>query len=777
MLLPAAVAAGLLVALAGLACVRTAPPAARWLAMLVALAFAVVAGLSDRTATRRIEPQPQQVGLDGDEVARRTAMLRAAARAGPRVHELELRWERAPIANGRAPTAALGARARLPDAMPFAPEDVRLRAAARAEVDRPTLLEVEVDGLADDVPAELVVRDRGGEVLRQQVVVGPRPATVAFTPVRAGRYEVSLRVAAGAHRVTATGGFDATLPAEILVVEPTGVVAAALRAQGERVREARGLPSDWRRHQRIVLGRDLPVAQQEELGAAVHDGIGLFVLGIAFGGAGAPLRELLPVRVLPEQPEPTERDGVGGGAGPEPADPQPPPVPADPEPKPPEPIAGTEGAGPISKDPVEVDKHTIAMILVVDRSGSMGDALPDGFTAMSYAKTSALRTAQALSEGDRVGLVTFGDKGAGKVELPLTDATRRDEIAAGIERLAHRRGEMTYLLAGLEQAQAQLQAAPEAVKHVVVVTDGMFMVTEDLALTRIAHRMREQSRATLSIIAINAQNSPSKFKELARTVATTGGGTYFEAPVASGVPKLVSAEVARALSRVGREPNTPGDERGEPPPRTPEPTPPPEQPEPADEPDPEPAAEPPRALPVIAVCESELLQPTPVEWPTLGAAVACEAPLDSTVLLVVGEQGWPLLTFANRGLGRVGAFAADLGGEAGRAFREAEEFPAWLSQWLAATAAAERTAQPEDLRAGGEVSPPAPVPADVRHLRALTGGPPLAADEPALALQPVVGSEVVEQVSRLAPLLLPLLLLLALAERWLGARALRRGQS
>jgi hypothetical protein len=41
----------------------------------------------------------------------------------------------------------------------------------------------------------------------------------------------------------------------------------------------------------------------------------------------------------------------------------------------------------------------------------------------------------------------------------------------------------------------------------------------------------------------------------------------------------------------------------------------------------------------------------------------------------------------------------------------------------------------------------------------------------------VVGSAVVEQVSRLAPWLLPLLLLLAIAERVATARALRRGRS
>ncbi|MEC8253391.1 MAG: VWA domain-containing protein, partial [Planctomycetota bacterium] len=649
------------------------------------------------------------------------------------------------------------------------PDDVRIRAASRAEVERPTALELEVAGLQRELSGELVVRSPDGDILRQEVLLGAGAVEVSFTPTRAGDYEAVLEVAVGAHRVTASGSFTVAPPSEVLVVEPSGVVASALRAQGVRVREEAQWPLDWRRHQRVVLGRKLFGPQQRALADAVRDGVGVFVLAAAFGPEGSALRDLLPVRPLPVR----AADGAGTGGGVT-SDDEAAPQPEPPPPTPPDRIGDTSGAGPISEEPVEVDKHAIAMVLVVDRSASMGTMLADGMSKMAYARTSALRTAQALGEGDRVGLVTFGDQGAGRIDLPLTDAAEREVVERGVEKLVERQ-EWTFLLSGLRSAHAQLRDTEAAVKHVVVITDGEFQMGQSLALSREAFRMRTASKITVSIISIVDSQTDPDFKSKARDVARDGGGVFVATGEASAVPVLVSGEVTRALSRVGREPNRPGDGEepapdGPPPPEEP-PPPPDDPPPPQDEPPPAPPETP--ALAVFSVAESPLLLPEPDEWPKLGAAVPCEARHDSRVLLAVGEQGWPLLSYANRGLGRVGAFAADLGGDAGRSFRGAADFPAWLAQWLEAVSVAEPSMAPADLREVGEVLPAAPVPQDLAYLRALGGGPPRAA---APAAEDVVGAAGLEQVGRDAPWLMVALLALAIAERWLGARALRRGE-
>ena len=147
----------LLLAAFGLAAVRTAPALARWLALLVAVAFAVVVSLADNTKVREVAMRPQVADLAGSTQDTRTAMLLAASAAGPRVSELQLRWQpswRSPesgeqqTASVRQPgVAALGAVAMAPASLPFAPSDVRIRAISQLRVDRPALFEVEVLGL------------------------------------------------------------------------------------------------------------------------------------------------------------------------------------------------------------------------------------------------------------------------------------------------------------------------------------------------------------------------------------------------------------------------------------------------------------------------------------------------------------------------------------------------------------------------------------------------------------------------------------------------------
>lgn len=804
----------LLVAILGLAAVRTASVLARWLALLAAIAFAVVINLADRTEQRPVQARLQRADLMSDLQDTRTSMLMAAALAGPRAVELQLHWQPTwPGAvgsgksdddlAGRSDGAVLGATAVVPAALPFSPEDIRIRAMSELRVSRPALLEIEVVGLTADLVADILIGDDANQAVRETMTISSQPVTVAFTPSRVGYHEVSLQIRVGEHQVSVSGSFQVQAPDEILVVDANSVVAAALRVQGERVRETQSWPSDWSRHSRIVLGRALPVAEQAALVEAVSDGTGLFVLPPAFGDEGAPLREVLPIRPLPmvagDAGGSDDRSGKDGEPAPvdRPSDPEqfeepakPTPIaPSQPPKDLPEPpgLGDTQGAKPLSKDPVEVDKHAIAMVLVVDRSGSMGTEVSSGVSKMSYAKTSALRTAQALDVGDQVGLVTFGARGAGRMELQLTDATERVAIERGINRLLHV-NENTWLLSGLRTARAMLDAESVAVKHVVIITDGEFRIEQSAALRSEAFKMRSSGKITVSIISIIDDLTDAGFKVKAQEIASDGGGAFIATKNIQAVPVIVSSEVSRALSRVGRRPRSDGS--GDQPSRDPEPTPPeplpdeplpdeplPDPPEP-EEPEPQPDIL--VRLPVHAVTTSALLEPVPGAWPSLGGVAKSEAPLETRVLLVAGDDGWPLLAYANRGLGRVGVFAAELGGEDCREFRAASAFPGWLSQWLAATSSASEAVQSSDVRGLGEIVPRAPVPADVRWLTRVSGGDLVTQatqiDGGDLEVGEVVGSEVIRQAEQVAPLLLVVLLLLALGERLTSTFVLRRGR-
>lgn len=745
-------AAIVLVAGAALLGVRSAPPTARWLAWCTVLLFAVAS--EDPQRVDFVPTVPRTAGADADGGP--AAVLGAATKAGPRAVDLTVAWsDPLAMAFGAGP---LGARADLPrEPLPVDPRRVQVRALGDTAVGRPLLLQIEAPGLAA-AEGELVLRRDGAELARPAFTLDERGLAVcSWLPDAAGTLTVSCELRALGHRLRGEGTLPIGPAPRLLVLEPSGVVAAALQAQGLAVDRADALPADWRERPALVLGRALSDDEQRAVVAAVQDGLGAFVLAPAFGGEDAPLRSLLPLRPLPPTGDGARGEGQRTAATPPTT--EPPPAP-DTRP----PSGDTAGATPVGREPIEVDKRAIAMVLVVDRSFSMGMRLPNGRTKMSYAKTSALRTAQALTAGDHVALVTFGSKNAGRVELPLTDATELATVRGGIERLAHA-AEETFLLSGLRLADELLADARAAVKHVVVLTDGEFRREEALAMQDLARRMRLERRATVSMISIIDRDSDPAFKGEAELLTRLGGGQFFAIEDPTFVPSLVSAEVTRALQRVGREPADAegADARTPPAPQPPEPPPPA-----AAAPDPAAAR-----LVVRAVEPSALLLPATETWPTLGAAVPGTAPLDAQVLLVAGDAGWPLLAFANRGLGRVGAFAADLGGADGGEFRADPAFPGRFAQWVQAVlpATLPRTSPP--LLGPVQVEPAVPTHRDVAWLTELTGAPPVVLPAPP---PPAARREVASEAPRWSLALLLVLVALALCERYAGLWTLQRAR-
>lgn len=763
----------------GLCLVPSARPMARWWGWLVLLAFATTALLQPGVQWRERAPKTAHLDLPASSVAARTTLLAAAARVEPRAQDLVVRWQppASPSLDAEAHMAhAFGAAVVAPPPLPLAPNDLQLFALGELVAGRPVALRVATPQLERPLPAALTVRNGAARLLQQDMMVGgDEPATARFVAPAEGELTFELAVRAGAATLRASGTASLVPPPRILVLEPSGLAAEALRAQGVQVTTGAEAPADWREFAAVLLGGPLPADDQQRLVAAVLDGTGVLALGPSFGVDEAPIRALLPVRPDPVQPdEGAGERGAGepGSAHAPPSEPPPSePPPTKPDPTPPDPA----DAGRVGDQPIDVDKHTIAMVLVVDRSGSMGQVLANGRTKMSYAKSSALRTAQALGAGDQVAIVTYGNKDQGRVELPLTDATDRDLVGAGIGRLAHA-SELTFLLSGLRRAQELLAGSTAAVKHVVVITDGEFFVSEDLALKSLARALRSDGKATLSVIAITDANTAPAFLALSEEMTKAGGGQFLPISDPTAVPTFVVAEVTRALQRVGRTPRD-GDgadavANDAPPPPERRPEPPSREPLPAE---PRPAEPTVRRLKVRAVAGSPLLLPEPQpSWPELGGALAGTAPFEAQVLLVAGDDGWPLLAFVNRGLGRVGAFAADLFGDEGAAFRSEASFPGRLAAWLQSVLPVRPEPAPRSLLTAASCDPPLPTPREATALAAFAGGPP--EGEPA---EPEPWSEraLVADLGALAPWLLAALVALAGLERLFAWWALQRGRS
>lgn len=759
----------LLLALPALWLVRTVRPLARAAMFLAMVAIAAAAldlqhpGTASRDARAvvvatgespdlaRLATPP---GASGAAVEVRTAALGrlgeelaiAVARAGPRTAERVLAWA-GPTA-GLPPTALSGLfDGRTTTApLPFDPSQLRMRSAGVVQRDRPAEFSLALPGASVELTLRVRISDpQGGAVLDAPVVLMPRQSAVlAFRPERAGEHRIECSSLADGIALQWAGSLAVVEPGPIAVLdEDGGPVAAALEAQGLQVRDGAAALQQLGDCAALVLAQPLDPGRAALVATAVQDGLGLVLVGRALA-ADTALADLAPVHVLPPVLPPAgpgQGAGAAGGGAPDPGqqpsparpDPVPPPEdpsrlqpdpvpPAPPQPGEKPPVGQLPPAKVLPGGPVEVDRRSIAMVLVVDRSGSMGQTDGAGTTRMSHAKTAALRTAEALMEGDQVALVTFGNQDAAALVLPLTDVTARDVVREGVARLGAQ-NESTHLLDGLRVARRQLQASKAAVRHVVVISDGGVVLDERLALTALAGELARDG-CTMSLIQISGDDTSPTQRRFAEELTKTGGGTYWPVADASRVPVLVSGEVVRALDRVGRRPGGPGaggagteaaqaapspSQPNVPEPPRPKPTPPePLRPEP-----PPPVASAP--LEVRSVSDSPLLEPRSVPWPRIGRVVAAAGREDAQTLLVAGDTGQPLLAFANRGLGRVAALAAEPVVENEGFFADAA-FPGRLAQWVTAVRRPIARAEAANLVAVASVEPRLPTAAQLAAL-------------------------------------------------------------
>ena len=206
--------------------------------------------------------------------------------------------------------------------------------------------------------------------------------------------------------------------------------------------------------------------------------------------------------------------------------------------------------------PVDMDVRNkeqspnLALVLVVDKSGSMGrchcnnpDALPGQYAAVEsgqpkvdIAKEAIMRAAAALGPQDYLGVVAFDQNAHWMIEVkPLPDFVSLEQSIGGMPAQGQ-----TNLRAGVEQAYEALQKVEARYKHIILMTDGWVREGE---LTPLATEMRDHG-ITLSVVAAG-EGSARYLEELAQS----GGGRYYPAVDILRVPDFFLKETVQAVGR------------------------------------------------------------------------------------------------------------------------------------------------------------------------------------------------------------------------------------
>lgn len=184
-----------------------------------------------------------------------------------------------------------------------------------------------------------------------------------------------------------------------------------------------------------------------------------------------------------------------------------------------------EKALPVTLTPPQKEERHTAMVLVIDKSGSMRKE-----NKILYAKEGARAMARNLKDTDLLGVIGFDQEPFVVVPLEYLGKTRND-IDDRIDRLKASGG--TFLLPALQEAKRQLERQPAARKQIVILTDGETGGSGSSYLDLVT-AMHKEEKMTISAIAVGEQPN----LRLLSRLADYGGGAFHHTADPSTLPDL-----------------------------------------------------------------------------------------------------------------------------------------------------------------------------------------------------------------------------------------------
>ena len=188
----------------------------------------------------------------------------------------------------------------------------------------------------------------------------------------------------------------------------------------------------------------------------------------------------------------------------------------------------------------EKEKPSLAMALVIDKSGSMsGDKI-------EMAKSAARSAVELLGNSDQVGVIAFD--GDTYVTSEMQSASNKGRISDEISRIEASGG--TTMYPAMERAYEMLVATPARLKHVIILTDGVSSPGDFQGLAATI----QSARITVSTVAVGSDSDTDLLEEIART----GQGRYYLTEDPAAIPQIFAKEtVTASKSAIDEQPFVP----------------------------------------------------------------------------------------------------------------------------------------------------------------------------------------------------------------------------
>jgi uncharacterized membrane protein len=185
----------------------------------------------------------------------------------------------------------------------------------------------------------------------------------------------------------------------------------------------------------------------------------------------------------------------------------------------------------------EKEKPSLAMILIIDKSGSMGGE------KIEMAKEAAKSAVELLGPSDKVGVIAFDGEPFWISEVhPCSDKGFVLDRVSTIEA-----GGGTAMYPPMEEAYEALQHTVAKLKHVIILTDGISAPGDFEGLSQ----TMASARITVSTVGVGSDCD----KDLLERIAQIGNGRSYLAEDPNAIPQIFAKEtVAASKSAINEQP-------------------------------------------------------------------------------------------------------------------------------------------------------------------------------------------------------------------------------